>query len=331
MASPAASESFQQVSARLEEPDPSGSFSPPQPGCIPLTGRHVSLAGCILCGANRHWLKESGHAPPVESGPRFDGRRGGARRRWLATRLQSPAAAQATAPGEFPAYTAQRTADGKPDLNGIWQSVTTANWDLEAHSAAAGPYTEWSAPTARSREGQSVVEGGDSVPAGSAGRKRANFAQRVTPSVPGDGVEPPLGDPELKCWMPGVPRTIHAVSISNRPDARNDPDHARIQRHDAPRPHELAGGDAGGQHLLHGVVARPLEGETLVIDVTGLSDKNWLDRAGNFLTDAAHVVERLTAASPYHPVLRRPSTRTCFRAPGKSASRSIDGWSAMFS
>ena len=43
------------------------------------------------------------------------------------------------------------------------------------------------------------------------------------------------------------------------------------------------------------------EGETLVIDVTGLSDKNWLDRAGNFLTDAAHVVERLTAVSPCLP------------------------------
>ena len=44
------------------------------------------------------------------------------------------------------------------------------------------------------------------------------------------------------------------------------------------------------------------EGETLVIDVTGLNDKNWFDRAGNFHSDAVHVVERLTAASPYHLV-----------------------------
>jgi hypothetical protein len=42
------------------------------------------------------------------------------------------------------------------------------------------------------------------------------------------------------------------------------------------------------------------EGETLVVDVTGMSDKNWLDRDGNFHSDAAHVVERLTAVSPYH-------------------------------
>ena len=42
------------------------------------------------------------------------------------------------------------------------------------------------------------------------------------------------------------------------------------------------------------------EDDTLVIDVTGLNEMNRLDRAGNFYSAAVHVVERLTAASPYH-------------------------------
>ena len=34
--------------------------------------------------------------------------------------------------------------------------------------------------------------------------------------------------------------------------------------------------------------------------MTGLNERNWLDRAGNYHSDAVHVVERLTLASPYH-------------------------------
>ena len=40
---------------------------------------------------------------------------------------------------QTPAYRAPRTADGKPDLNGIWQAMNTANWDIQGHTAAAGP------------------------------------------------------------------------------------------------------------------------------------------------------------------------------------------------
>ena len=42
------------------------------------------------------------------------------------------------------------------------------------------------------------------------------------------------------------------------------------------------------------------EGDTLVVDVTDFNDQTWFDRAGNFHSDALHVVERYTAVSPYH-------------------------------
>ena len=52
-----------------------------------------------------------------------------------------PAAAQGRGRGPAPAaapastYRAPRTPDGKPDLNGIWQTTNEANWDIEPHMA----------------------------------------------------------------------------------------------------------------------------------------------------------------------------------------------------
>ena len=40
------------------------------------------------------------------------------------------------------------------------------------------------------------------------------------------------------------------------------------------------------------------EGDTLVVDVTGMTDSTWFDRAGNYHSDALHVVERYTRTSP---------------------------------
>ena len=37
--------------------------------------------------------------------------------------------------GQPAAYRAPRAADGKPDLNGIWQAMNAADWSLEAHAA----------------------------------------------------------------------------------------------------------------------------------------------------------------------------------------------------
>src|SRR5258708_23934538 len=92
------------------------------------------------------------------------------------------------------AYRAPRMADGKPNLNGIWQANNTANWNLQDHPAYAGPMWELGAIGA-APAGQTVVEGGDIPYLPDAKKKRdENFKNRRTQ------------DPEAKCYMPGIPR-----------------------------------------------------------------------------------------------------------------------------
>jgi hypothetical protein len=98
---------------------------------------------------------------------------------------------------QAPAYRAPRTKDGKPNLNGIWQGVNEANWDIEGHSAAPGPFwqlgAEFSVPP-----GLGIVEGGP-IPykPEALQKKKANFANRAKL------------DPEIKCYLPGVPRAMY--------------------------------------------------------------------------------------------------------------------------
>ena len=63
-----------------------------------------------------------------------------------------------TASGQAPAYRAPRTGDGRPNLNGIWQALNSANWDIEAHAAAPGQILELGASNAVPG-GPGVVEG----------------------------------------------------------------------------------------------------------------------------------------------------------------------------
>ncbi len=97
---------------------------------------------------------------------------------------------------------AARTADGHPDLNGLWQALTTANWDLEDHPARAQPgaWLQLGAIGAIP-PGQGVVEGGQ-IPyrPEAAERKRANFEQRLRPAS---------ADPEARCYLPGVRRATY--------------------------------------------------------------------------------------------------------------------------
>jgi hypothetical protein len=186
-----------------------------------------------------------------------------------------PAAAQAP----------PRTADGKPNFNGIWQVLNTANWDLQSHAAQPGQITALGAIGAVP-PGLGVVEGEEIpyLPAAAATRK-ANFANRLKL------------DPEVKCYLPGVPRATYMpfpFQIVQTPQfiliAYEYANAVRTVYMKDPGPAPV---DSWmGQSVGH------WEGDTLVVDATGFNDQSWLDRSGNFHSDALHVVERYRLRGP---------------------------------
>ena len=90
-----------------------------------------------------------------------------------------------------------RAADGRPDLSGIWQAVTSANWNIEPHAAYAGRVAETGAIGA-APGGLGIVEGG-TIPylPDAIAKRHENFENRRTE------------DPEAKCYLPGVPRATY--------------------------------------------------------------------------------------------------------------------------
>jgi hypothetical protein len=192
----------------------------------------------------------------------------------------SPAFAQQASP-----YRAPRTADGKPNLNGIWQALNEGNWDIEAHNAGSGTVPMLGAINAVP-PGMGIVEGGTLPYKPEAlAKKNENAANRGK------------GDPEAKCYRLGVPRSMYApypFQIIQSTDYimivfqfANALRTVYMTEH-KPAPAESWMGWSNGHW----------EGETLVIETTGFNDQTWFDRAGNYHSNAMKVVERITARSP---------------------------------
>lgn len=191
--------------------------------------------------------------------------------------------------------------NGKPDMNGIWQTINTANWDIQAHSAKPalamrpGPVVPVPAKEVLAfgavgsvPAGLGVVDGNDLPYLPEALKKKeenqANWLSR---------------DPEIKCYLPGVPRATYApfpfqifqgngtffISYEYAGAVRNvylkDPGPAAI---------DSWMGQSYGRW----------EGDTFVIEVSGFNDQSWFDRAGNHHTEQLKVTERYTMTDADH-------------------------------
>ena len=172
-----------------------------------------------------------------------------------------------------------RNASGHPDLQGVWRNAAiVAAFDVEGQSAS------YKGPAGTSV----IVDPPDGklpyLPA--AGQKaKENEAHRER-------------DPVGHCHMHGVPRSlvppfpIEIVQDNDYLVLLSETEHStRIIPLDG-RPHlknyAAWAGDSRGHW----------EDDALVVDVTGLNGKTWLDQAGNFVDENEHVVERFTMTDP---------------------------------
>ena len=232
-----------------------------------------------------------------------------------ATRGQAPAPAAAPTRGQTAAPTPARgqTAaaapargrvdriGGKPNFTGLWQAMTGANWDIQDHSSEAGPFYQLGAAFAVPA-GQGIVEGNE-IPyrPEALEQRRLNRLNRWT------------ADPEIKCYMPGIPRANYM-----------------------PFPFQIVQGDstiafayefATSNRVVYvtnhrkaqvpawmGTSNGHWEGDTLVVEVTGNWPESWFDRSGNFHSDALKVTERYTLRNPdvidYEATIDDPKTFT---------------------
>ncbi|HEY1837011.1 MAG TPA: hypothetical protein VGG36_05090 [Rhizomicrobium sp.] len=212
-------------------------------------------------------------------------------------------------------YVAPRGPGGHPDLNGVWQVMNTANWDIEPHPARAalafrpGPFGPVPAKEVVALgavgsvpPGLGIVEGG-SIPykPEALATKKDNEAHWLE------------RDPEIKCYLPGVPR----ANYMPYPFQIFQSDKALLFAYEyAGAVRNIQFKDPGpapvdswmGQSVGH------WEGDTLVVKVTGQNDSTWFDRSGNFHSASLEVVERYTPLGPglmrYEAQITDPDTFT---------------------
>src|SRR5262245_37465337 len=197
--------------------------------------------------------------------------------RGQATAPATPAAAPARGGTAAPARPARIA--GKPNFSGLWQGISGANWDIQDHSTEPGPFYQLGAIMAVPA-GQGIVDGNE-IPYRPEALVQRNLNRLNRWSA----------DPEIKCYMPGIPRATYMPfpfqivqgtdTIAFAYEYATSNRVVRMAKHEkAPVPSWM--GWSNGHW----------EGDTLVVEVTGNNDQTWFDRAGNFHSEDMKVTER---------------------------------------
>ena len=194
-----------------------------------------------------------------------------------------------------------RLANGRPDFNGIWQALNASNYDLEPHIARSAMELREGPQGPVPAIGVLRLGAVGAVP-GSLGvvdRGRIPYTTHARALKEENRAHWLERDPEVKCYMPGVPRANYIPHpfqiIQSETDIFVAYEYAGAVRDiylddRGPAPVDSWMGQSDGRW----------DGDTLVVTVTGQNDQTWFDRAGSHHSNQLVVEERYTLVSPDH-------------------------------
>jgi hypothetical protein len=189
--------------------------------------------------------------------------------------------------------------DGRPNFSGIWQANNEAHWDLQAHAARAGAVTQagvYPFDYARVAAAPVVALGAAAGVPASLGVVQDNGEIPYTTealAIRNANAENWIDrDPELKCYLPGIPRAMYMPYPFEITQSTNKI-HMAYAFANTARTIHLDEVDPPAETWMGHSVGR-WEGDTLVVDVSYFNDKTWFDRAGNFHSDALRLTERFS-------------------------------------
>jgi len=167
-----------------------------------------------------------------------------------------------------------RTADGKPDLSGVWQGGSLSFAIGVANAARV------SAP---------------GVPVAPAKPEPPPYTEAAMKIVQGYRDRRGIDDPDGRCLMPGIPRITRMPMPFQITQTRDQV----LFLYEAFHAFRIIPTDGRGHPdditpSFMGDSVAHWEGDTLVVDVTGFNDKTWLNDVGTFHTENLHVTERFT-------------------------------------
>jgi hypothetical protein len=179
-----------------------------------------------------------------------------------------------------------RTPEGRPDMGGFWRSRLTQAYSVEGVDGSEPlvgdlvmPWTISPAVVIDPADGNIPYQPW-AAPIGRLGRNYDDYIDPRTACGPGGVPRLALQDSSqiLQPWGDDQILWLHEDHHINRIVSMDDDGPALAENI------KLWQGDSRGHW----------EGNTLVIDVTNLNGYTWMDDAGNFYSDTAHLVERLT-------------------------------------